>query len=361
LDVSSGEGLIWAVRDPIEETKPIREKGRHTGEYETYIANHGEDDKRLLIIEAEFANVLKVMAREGNTLSPVIRCSWDNGDLKTMVKNSPAKASKAHISIIGHITRDELRRLLTQTESANGFANRYCWLAVKRSKCLPEGGAIHTVDFDDVVAELQSAVEFAKDFLEIARDPEAKKLWHRDYSDLSEGKPGMLGAITGRAEAQVMRLSAIYALLDKSRVIRPEHHLAAMALWKYCENSARWIFGTGTGDKSADRILAALKAAGEQGLTKWQITTDVFNRHATKFEIDEALRLLHGLQRATCKREGTAGRSAERWFYKPQACEVCEESVFGASKTEDTSHSSHPQSSQNADSGVPPFGEDQEG
>jgi hypothetical protein len=153
--ISSGEGLIWAVRDPIEETKPIRGKGRFTGEY---IANHGEDDKRLLVIEAEFANVLKVMAREGNTLSPVIRCAWDSGNLKTMVKNSPARATNAHISIVGHITRDELRRLLTQTESANGFANRFCWLAVKRSKCLPDGGAIHTVNFDEIVADLLSAL-----------------------------------------------------------------------------------------------------------------------------------------------------------------------------------------------------------
>ena len=366
--LSSGEGLIWAVRDPIEETKPIREKGRHTGEYETYIANHGEDDKRLLMIEAEFANVLKVMAREGNTLSPVIRCAWDSGDLKTMVKNSPAKATKAHISIVGHITRDELRRLLTQTESANGFANRYCWLAVKRSKCLPEGGAIHTVDFEDVVAELQSAVDFAKDFLEIARDPEAKKLWHRDYPDLSEGKPGMLGAITGRAEAQVMRLSAIYALLDKSKFILPEHHHAAMAVWRYCERSAAWVFNIGTGNKNADRILAALKAAGTKGLTKWQITTDVFNRHATKFEIDEGLRTLYtqGLARRT--EERTDGRSAERWFCRATPREESEENPVEQSNASLSSHTSHPQASKNADPGVSEveavctaFGEDKEG
>ena len=29
--LSSGEGLIWAVRDPITETKPIKEKGHHAG------------------------------------------------------------------------------------------------------------------------------------------------------------------------------------------------------------------------------------------------------------------------------------------------------------------------------------------
>jgi hypothetical protein len=311
--LSSGEGLIWTVRDPIEETKPIREKGRYTGEYETYIANHGEDDKRLLVIESEFANVLKVMAREGNTLSPVIRAAWDCGDLRTMVKNSPAKATKAHISIIGHITRDELRRLLTQTESANGFANRFLWLAVKRSKCLPDGGAIQTVDFDDIVSELQAVVSFAEDFVEITRDPEARKLWHAIYPSLSEAKPGMAGAVTGRAEAQVTRLSAIYALLDKSQVIRSEHLNAALALWDYCERSAKWIFGMGTGDRNADKLLRALRHA-EHGMTKTQISLEVFNKHASSAEIDEALRFLHGLNMIRCQTESTAGAPLQRWF-----------------------------------------------
>jgi Protein of unknown function (DUF3987)/CHC2 zinc finger len=321
--LSSGEGLIWAVRDPIEETRPIREKGRHTGEYETYIANHGEDDKRLLVIESEFANVLKVMAREGNTLSPVIRCAWDSGDLRTMVKNSPAKATGAHISIVGHITRDELRRLLTQTESANGFANRFCWLAVKRSKCLPDGGAIHTVNFDEIVTALEAAVNFAKDFVEIVRDPEARKLWHEVYSRLSEAQPGMSGAVIGRAEAQVMRLSAIYALLDKSRLVGPEHHEAAMALWRYCEQSARWIFGTSTGDRNADKILVALRHA-PKGMTKTEISVEVFNRHASSAEIDDALRLLHGLHMVSYETEATGGAPLQRWFYSAETREKSE-------------------------------------
>ena len=312
--LSSGEGLIWEVRDPIEETRPIRKEGRHTGEYETYIANHGEADKRLLVIESEFANVLKVMAREGNTLSPVIRSAWDCGNLRTMVKHSPAKATGAHISIVGHITRDELRRLLTQTESANGFANRFCWLAVKRSQCLPDGGAIHTVNFDDVVTKLQSAVDFAKDFVEIFRDPEAKKLWREAYPGLSEAQPGMSGAVVGRSEAQVMRLSAIYALLDQSHLIRPEHHLAAMALWKYCEESARWIFGTSTGNRNADKILVALRHA-PTGMTKTEISVEVFNRHASSADIDEALRLLHGFNMAGYRAERSDGAPIQRWFF----------------------------------------------
>ncbi|HSS18347.1 MAG TPA: hypothetical protein VLQ29_15475 [Candidatus Dormibacteraeota bacterium] len=93
--------------------------------------------------------------------------------------------------------------------------------------------------------------------------------------------------------------------------------------------------------------------AGDRGLTKLQITGDVFNRHATKFEIDEALRRLHDLNLATCKQETTAGRPAERWFYKAQPREVSEESALIEGKTGDTSLSSHPSPSQNAGSAAP--------
>lgn len=124
--LSSGEGLIWAVRDPIEKTEPIRDKRTITG-YRNVITDPGIEDKRLLVVESEFASAIKSAAREGNTLSAVIRDAWDRGCLRSMVKNSPARASNAHVSIIGHITKDELRRYLDSTETANGFANRFLW------------------------------------------------------------------------------------------------------------------------------------------------------------------------------------------------------------------------------------------
>jgi len=139
--LSSGEGLIWQVRDPIMRRDPIREKGRVTG-YEEVVADEGVKDKRLLVFEGEFASVLRVCAREGNTLSAVIRNAWDNGTLRILTKNTPAKATDAHISIIGHITQDELLRYLENTEAANGFGNRFLWFSVRRSKALPLGGKL---------------------------------------------------------------------------------------------------------------------------------------------------------------------------------------------------------------------------
>ena len=134
---------------------------------------------------------------------------------------------------------------------------------------------------------------------------------------------------------------------------RVEHLKAALEVWRYCEDSARWIFETRTGDKNADRILAALKVAGEKGMTKWEINSDVFNRHATRFEIDEALRVLYHAGLAYRKEEKTKTRPAERWFYQATAREGCEESPKGA----DTSHSSPPLASENASSTTPTAGQ----
>jgi hypothetical protein len=301
--VSSGEGLIWRVRDPIFKTV----KG------ETQVVDDGIIDKRLCLVATELGELLTVMSREGNTLSAVLRNAWDDGNLSTVTKHSPARATDALISIIGHITLDEVRRLLSVTESANGFGNRFLWLLVKRSKCLPEGGDLPPLA--DIVTELHKAIEFARNTDQIVRTASARELWEQVYPVLSEGRPGLVGALTARAEAQVLRLSCIYALLDCSPVVDLPHLRAALEVWRYCEESTCMIFESGTGNKQADRILQALKVAGKTGLTKTEISYNIFNRNVTRFEIDEALRLLHRMKLAYRTEEKTTGRAVERWFF----------------------------------------------
>src|SRR5262249_7847753 len=127
--LSSGKGLINHVRDEkVEWDKK---------EQCELIVDPGVADKRLMVAEAEFAGALSVMERHGNTLSTNIRNAWDGLVLQTMTKNSPLKATGAHVSIVGHITKDELRSRLTRTDIANGFANRFLFCLVKRSKLLP--------------------------------------------------------------------------------------------------------------------------------------------------------------------------------------------------------------------------------
>lgn len=135
--LSSGEGFIWAVRDQIEEKQAIRTKGR-VADYQMVITDQGVEDKRLLLVESEFGSVLRVLQRDGNTLSAQMRQAWDSGTLRTLTKSQPVRATDAHVSLIGHVTREELLKYLNETEQANGFANRILWVAVRRSKLLDQ-------------------------------------------------------------------------------------------------------------------------------------------------------------------------------------------------------------------------------
>lgn len=314
--LSSGEGLIWAVRDPIITGLEKKENGHGKG-YKPKISDPGVSDKRLLVVEGEFSSTLKVMKREGNTLSPVVREAWDGGILNTLVKHSPAKATNAHISIIAHISRNELLRNLDNTEAANGFGNRHLWCCACRSKVLPEGGRIDEVNFQPLINRLRDAAKFAREADEIKRDEEARKLWHEVYPELSEGKAGLFGAITARAEAQVMRLACIYALLDKSTFIRKEHLLAALAVWEYCEASCLYIFGDALGDPVADQLLNALRDEPE-GMTRTDIN-NLFKRHKDAARLKRALDVLveNGLIQSLKRKTG--GRPVEIWFASEHA------------------------------------------
>lgn len=295
--LSSGEGVAYHVRDP----------GTNGGKGQI---DPGILDKRLLVIESEFASVLKAASREGNILSATIRQAWDTGNLATLTKNNPVKATKAHVSIVGHITEMELRRYLSETEVWNGLANRFLWLCVKRSKVLPEGGRINETNIDHLTDGIREAVTFAKTIDQVERDQEARKIWISIYPSLSEGQPGLTGAALSRSEAQVMRLALTYALMDSSRVIRKEHLFAALALWEYCEASVRYIFKGKTGDDVADRINEALQRS-ESGLTRTDIN-NLFDRHQSKERIDEAVDLLRKFKRIEIAREVTGGRPSER-------------------------------------------------
>jgi hypothetical protein len=304
--LSTGEGLIHLVRDPVF----TRDKDGEDVEEDP-----GVKDKRLLCYEPEFASALKRADQQGNTLTAVLRMAFDSGDLRTLTRHSPLKATGAHVSLIGHCTTEELNRYLSATEQANGFGNRVLWVCVRRSKSLPEGGALDPAALDCVRERLRQAVELAKLTGRIRRDEGARAVWHAVYEQLSEGRPGMAGALLGRAEVHVMRLACLYALLDLSREVRPEHLQAALALWEFAERSVCFVFGNNLGDPVADELLRMLEAAGARGASRTEIR-DWFGRNRGADRIARALGLLleHKLACVVTSQEKGTGRPTERWY-----------------------------------------------
>src|SRR5439155_11765420 len=279
--------------------------------YEEQMMDAGITDKRLCVIESELCQALQANGREGDTLSAVVRQAWDGTALRVMTKNNKAACIKPHISILGHITASELQRLLTTTDAANGFANRFLWICAARSKCLPFGGSVDGRALADLAARTRTAVEFARTVEIVEFGADARDEWASVYPALSDGRPGLLGAVTARAEAQTMRLALMYALLDRSPKMRLEHLRAALAAWHYCEDSARFIFGDKLGDPTADEILHLLRGA-KDGMTRNDFM-DHFKRNKSSAEIGRALGVLQSLGLARSSRLETGGREAELW------------------------------------------------
>lgn len=179
--LSTGEGLIYHVRDEQIRKIPVKQRGRII-DYQDEVVDEGAKEKRAFVVEPEFARVLKVFLRHGNTLSSVIRQAWDSDRLRTMTKN-PVIATETHISIVGHITKEELVKNLSETETANGFSNRFLWLCVRRSKYLPDGGNLAESEIGNLVEKLKTAVEFAVNTKELKRDERANELWQKNYKN----------------------------------------------------------------------------------------------------------------------------------------------------------------------------------
>lgn len=240
---SSGEGIINAVRDASE----IMKKGEPI--------DMGVSDKRLLAILGEFGGTLASMARQGSTLSAVLRTAWDTGNIKPMTKLSQIKTTGAHINFVGHITKQELDHLLSTSDVWNGLANRLLWVCARRERLVP---LPEPMDEKAVVAlskELGAAIRFAQTAGRIAFADDAKDLWISLYHEISTDEPHVVGIVTARSEPQLLRLAMIYALLDKSFFIEKQHINAAFAAWNYCEQSAAYLFGKAQTNPRAARVL----------------------------------------------------------------------------------------------------------
>ncbi|MGH7642836.1 MAG: DUF3987 domain-containing protein [Candidatus Dormibacteria bacterium] len=309
--LSSGEGLISAVGDGEAD-----KEGMIVGAVE---------DKRLLVVEEEFARVLVVKGRESNTLSAVLRLAWDSGDLRTMTKK-PQAATRAHISLLAHITVEELRRSLTETDRANGFANRLLFALVKRSRILPEGGQVDFPRFTSFARKVEMTLAKSRGIGQAQRSEEAADYWRGLYTRLVQDETdGLLGAIIGRAEAQVLRLSLIYALLDGSATIELSHLLAAEAVWDYSDASCRYIFADSLGDEVADRLLGAIRTAGAAGMDG-TAQHALFGGHVPAQRRLAALALLEAKGLVTTSGESTGGRSRLVTFPCAESAESAESS-----------------------------------
>jgi len=313
--LSSGEGLIYAVRDEVYEEQPIKEKGGIVTGYQQVRVDPGVSDKRLMLVESEMSNPLQRAGIGGNTLSGVLRQAWDGERLRTLTKNSPLRATGSHISVVAHVTEADLILYLTAVAQANGFGNRWLYFLVRRSKLVASGKPVPEVLLEPLVHDLRRVATQPARLLE--RTPAAEADWEAIYPSLTAEVPGLTGAMLARNVAQVLRLSVIYAALDCAPAIDVPHLQAAVAVWEYAEASVRAIFGTKLGIPMLDTIVEALTAKSPQSTSDLH---DLFGRHKSATEMDRALTLLSTPPINRIRKAGQrtgAGRPGQLWEIIP--------------------------------------------
>lgn len=313
--LSTGEGVIHRVRDATVMREQVKAKGGGFMGYQDVITDHGVEDKRLLVIESEFASVLQVLGRDRSTLGAVLRNAWDGSPLGTMTKTSAVRSTNHHITIAGHITADELRGLLAERDALSGFGNRFIWVCVKRSKLLPLGGDPDQDELLELADVLGQTIRAARTLGRITMDPDAEDAWITVYGSLATDEPGVIGGLLSRAEATIQRLAAIYAALGASAKIKLEHLTAALALWDYIDASIRHIFGAAP--KAPNRLKSMILAALASGsMTQTAIISELFGGNLRPPEPQATLHELHeeGLIEPSFERPPSGkGRNVTRW------------------------------------------------
>jgi len=313
--LSTAEGLIYRVRDPVYDEAGPKESSSRNGVKKITLGetvDKGVSDKRLMVIEREFSSVLRRSNNRESTLSAQLRNAWDGDVLGTLTRNNSMQAHKAHISLIGHITPEELTRDFDKTELFNGFLNRVLVVWSERSKLLPSGGRLDSQVRAGLVRETRDAIAFARNVRsEVRRTDEAEQLWEQLYPELTNDLPGLLGVAAARRHTHVMKLALLFALLDRRAEIDVEHLEAGLAAWKYCEDSLVALFGTSSGDKLADKLLAVLRDAAPEALSMKQIHMATNNNYSAD-RVHEALKTLDK-HKLISRAPTPKGTRAERW------------------------------------------------
>lgn len=261
------------------------------------------DDKRLWVVESEFANVLHQGRRDGNTLSTALRDCWDGVDLKPATKSNRLYASDPHVCLSGAISPGELTGLMNARELTNGFANRFLMIWAERTRMLPFPKETPQAVVEQLAARTREVLAFSGANQHVLRENlrmELSKQAQWQYSQLYRGElnvdfgDGVVGALLERRAPMLLRLAMLMALTDLQTRIDAQHIDAAMAWTRYATASVHFVFVSAAEEAKlaqvselSNRVLAFLRERGQA--TRSQISTECFKGKVPKARLDASL------------------------------------------------------------------------
>lgn len=286
--LSTREGLVFLIhdgyRDGKEDVPPIL-------------------DKRLLVIESEFVNILHQGKRDGNTLSAALRDLFDGKSIYPATKSNRLGTTDPHVGMLAAITRAELLECVAARDLTNGFFNRFMPFWAERPRLVPIPQATPAAEVDRLALRVIEVLKFCsaerwadRDAMHVplSKDAEARytALYKGELNSRSHGE--RINALVERRAPMLRRLAMLFALTDCAARVEVVHIDAALAWIRYSVESVKFIFGsaedevkTAEVNDTAARILEFLKRTPRASRT--QITKDCFGGHTPKTRIDAAL------------------------------------------------------------------------
>ena len=284
--LDSGQVLLRKITDPVY---MVDKSGREM------LTIEGSEDKRVIYVEEELGQLFyKMMSQD--KVEKMVTKAWDSGVLETLTKHESMRCANPHVSIIGHITPDELYERLEKRLVDNGFSNRWLYALIKPTQIVDLEPQPHELD-----GGTELAVEIGKKVREVADDPSATEftldpaateLFRATSRFMYDHRPtGAMEKQVVRWRSQMFKLALIYAAIDGTRTITGEHYAAARSAWAYNARSARAFFGGMTGNSHADKFLAMWKAIEFDELTLTDVS-DMFSKNLAAVKRDAMLNQL---------------------------------------------------------------------
>lgn len=260
-------------------------------------------DKRLWVVESEFANVLQQSRRGGNTLSAALRDCWDGVDLKPATKTNRVHASEPHVCLSGAISPVELLALVQRRDLLNGFVNRFLLVWGERTQVEAFPRRAPQARVEGLATAVMDILEFTLPRAENSREVVLMTMTNearRRYAQLYQAElnqdfgSALIDSVLERRAPMLLRLAMVFALTDRQWLIEARHIEAAMAWVNYATDSVGFVLAGGKGSPSqrqvewaAERISAFLASKG--AASRRDLVVDCFGRHQPAAVVDAAI------------------------------------------------------------------------
>lgn len=233
-NVSSGEGLVWMVRDELKDA-------------EGKVIDVGVQDKRVLLEIPEFGGVLAQAKRDTSVLTAIMRAIWDGVRLSTPNKNNPCFATNHHFVLLAHITREELSKLLNNIDIKNGFVNRFMMVYSARNKIVDHPLPTPQEVVDGFAERVARAIKKAweRNSTPVQLTDDAKSHWSQMRRELeNRSRTSDVESLMARADTYLLVFAAAIALINEEQQVESVHLDAALAWIDFWEDTVNFCFTT---------------------------------------------------------------------------------------------------------------------